>query len=41
MHWFYAGRVSTTLKKSERALGDDNEDVDETVHGTTGMFLWL
>ena len=33
--------MSTTLKKSERALGDGNEDVDEAVHGTTGMFLWL
>lgn len=29
--------VSTTFKKSERALGDGNECVDEDVHGTTGV----
>ena len=35
------GMMSTTLKKSKRVLGDGNEDVDEAVHGATGMFLWL
>lgn len=31
--------VSTMFKKSERALGDGNEDVDKDVHGTTGMYI--
>ena len=31
--------VSTVFKKSERALGDGNEYVDQEVHGTTGMCL--
>ena len=29
--------VSTAFKRSERALGDGKEHVDEDVHGTTGM----
>lgn len=31
--------VSTLFKKSEKALGDGNENVDQEVHGTTGMCL--
>ena len=31
--------VSTLFKKSEKALGDGNGDVDQEVHGTTGMCL--
>ena len=31
--------VSTLFKKSEKALGDGIEKVDQEVHGTTGMCL--
>ena len=34
--WNY---VSTVFKRSERALGDGNEHLDEEVHGTTGVCL--
>lgn len=31
--------VSTVFKRSEKALGDGIDYVDQEVHGTTGMFL--
>jgi choline dehydrogenase-like flavoprotein len=34
--------VSSLFKKSEKALGDGIEEVDQEVHGTTGMcFVYI